>query len=342
MSKRTLQVLITPPSTKPRDLSHELVNMSFVRDVFECSEMKVTIENSQNKSILAKVWRVLKDPYYWALSLPSFFLLLLAGFGFLFTLACLMVLVWWIIRLLAHGIAPDLKEVHPKMLMGCACVAMMPLVSGLISRRMTRAEIRGRFVHFSKRVLYKSGNFVFTVIDMRFTQLIGTSIVVEIATGVDDLSCRRVNLGPPGIIALPTEISIPVGDIFPSLKQVASCDICGQSGFSSFKAYASHMSWFHGVARREATDEVLRSVEIELSKIRLFRVILTGTDEVSGKGGIAIKEYKRAEIFLTGMAVDDTFSVKTTEDYESSMGVHEDVSTTLSAKSHYIQVDLRP
>lgn len=305
--------------------------------------MKVTIRDPSNNSILRKLWRLLNDPFYYALSLPSFFLLLLGAFIFLFLLACIMVLVWLALKSLSEGIAPNIKIVPVKMFMASACVAMMPLVAGLISRRMTRPEVRGKFIHFSRKINYKNGNLVFTVIDMRVTQLVGTRITIELVTGIGEIHCRRVDLGPPGIIAIPTEISVPAGKLFPALNQVASCDVCGQSSFSSFKAYASHMSWKHGMTRREANDEVVRNLEVELSKIRLFRVVLTGCDEVSGKGGVAIKEYKKSDINLFGIG-EDTFSVKTGSvgDNSSSSDSGEDVSTTFSTKSHYIHVDFRP
>ena len=305
--------------------------------------MKVTIRDPSNNSFFQKFWRLLNDPFYYALSLPSLFLLVLAAFVFLFVLACIMVLIWLALKTWAEGVAPNIKVVPVKMFMAGACVAMMSLVAGLISRRMTRPEVRGKFIHFSRKINYKNGNLVFTVIDMRVTQLIGTKITIELVTGIGELHCRRIDLGPPGIIAIPTEISVPVGKLFPELNQVASCDVCGQSSFSSFKAYASHMSWKHGMARREATEEVLRNLEVELAKIRLFRVVLTGSDEVSGKGGVAIKEYKKSDINLSGIG-DDTFSVKTVsvEDYNSSSDSAEDVSTTFSTKSHYIHVDFRP
>lgn len=307
--------------------------------------MKVVAVNRDENRWFDKLFRIISDPYYYALSLPSFFLLFLASVLFLGILGLVMAVLWFAIRSIAHGERPDFGQVHPKMFVGGACVAMMPLVSGVLSRRLTRPEIRGKFVHFSKKINYKNGHFSFTVIDMRNTQLIGTNIVVEIITGfgAENLVCRRVDLGPPGIIAIPTEIRIPVGSVFPSLNEIVSCDFCGKSNFSSFKTYSCHMAWLHGITKREATEDVMRSLEAELANLRLLRVVLTGADEVSGKGGIATKEYRRHDVNIGGFSGTDAFSVKTIISDEPTDSSNDDeISTTLSAKSSYIHVDFRP
>ena len=288
-------------------------------------------------------WRVVSDPYYYALSLPSFFLLLISSATFLAILGLVMAGLWFAIRAMAHGEYPDFGAVHPKMFMACACVGIMPLVSGVLSRRMTRPEIRGKFIQFSKRIVYKNGHFIFSVIDVRKTQLIGTNIVLEVLVAGDDeeVICRRVKLGPPGLIAIPTEISVPVGALFPSLNQVASCDVCGRSDFSSFKSYSTHMSWFHGIARREASEEILKSLQTELDTLSFLRVVLTGSDEVSGKGGIATKEYRRNEILINSLlGADDSFSVRTGGTDDRSVSSDSSV-TEWSAKSSYVHVDFK-
>jgi hypothetical protein len=312
--------------------------------------MRVEHVNKANNEWYRKVIRVLSDPYYYALTLPSFLLLFFSAVIFLVLLAIVMAGLWFSIRTIAYHKRPSFDEMHPSRFLACACVAMMPLVAGFLSRRMTRAEIRGKFVHFSKRIAYRNGHFVFSVIDMRKTQLIGTNVVVEVIAGLSDaIACRRVDVGRPGIIAIPTEVRVPVGEIFPSLKQVVSCDICGRSSFRSFKAYSLHMSYHHGIARTEASEDILRSLEAELANLRLLRVVLTGTDEVSGKTGMSIKEYKRGDIVLGGTSGnDDAFSIRTMLTDEQlgrlssdSSSSKDDGSTTLSVKSNYVHVDFK-
>jgi hypothetical protein len=307
--------------------------------------MRVSVINKPDNSVWGKIVRVVGDPYYYALSLPSFFLLFGAAAIFLGCLGLIMAGIWFGLRTIAHGDSPKFEEVHPKMFIACACVAMMPLVSGVLSRRMTRPEIRGKFVQFSKRMVYKNGHFVFSVIDTRKTQLIGTNIVIELVstpTSDGEVVCRRVNLGPPGLIAIPTEITVPVGSLFPSLNQVASCDVCGRSDFSSFKSYSAHMSWFHGIARREASEEILKSLQMEIDSLSLLRIVLTGTDEVSGKGGTATKEYKRMDILVNSVVgADDSFSVRTGATDDRSVSSDSSV-TEWSAKSSYVHVDFKP
>jgi hypothetical protein len=306
--------------------------------------MKAKQVNRPEDGAWNRVKRVLSDPYYYALALPSFLLNLFASLVFLAFLGFVVALVWYTIRTISLGAAPDFSEAHPRMFIAGGFVSMFPLIAGVLSRRMTRPEIRGKFVQFSKKIQYRNGHLLFTVIDMRKTQLIGLNVVLEIISGrSDDIVCRRVNLGSPGIIAIPTEIRVPIGSVFPSLNQVVSCDICGRSKFSTFKTYASHMAYYHGVSKSESVEDILKSLEAELANLRLLRVVLTGADEISGKGGIATKEFKRSDISLHGfVGTEDSFSVKTggTEEVSSSSG-DDEVSTTLSAKSSYIHVDFR-
>jgi hypothetical protein len=182
---------------------------------------------------------------------------------------------------------------------------------------------------------------------MRRTQLIGTKVTVELIQtfeGGRGTIARRVNGGSPGIIVIPTEIRIPASDLFPTMAEVVTCDLCGACSFRDFKGYAAHMAFKHEVTKTESKDDFMRRLRQEVGAVDTFRVIVTGTDEVSGKGGFASKEYAATEILLdaTG-AEDETFSVVSRLGNLETKSVASDdsleASSTLSGKSSYVHVD---
>lgn len=287
------------------------------------------------------VVRVLKDPFFYAMSLPSVWLLFAAVFSVLLVLAAILSGVWLLLRRIIDGAHPDISAQPIKMFIAMGCTAVFILAAGMLGRRLTRPQVRGKFVQFSKTVKYRDGCLCVSVIDMRRTQLIGISVSVELIAG-DPIKAVRVPAESPSIIVIPTEICVPVSSLFPSLAQATTCDICGCWRFSNFKTYAQHMSFHHGVTKAESKDEFMQRLREEVNAVDTFRVVVSGTDEVSGKGGFATKEYKRSEIVLDANCKEsETFSVisdvpHVTTDKDASDT--EEASTTLSEKSNYVHV----
>ena len=263
-----------------------------------------------------RIFRIAADPFYYAIRLPSVVYLIIVAGVFLGAISATMIAVWMVVRWASLGSIPDLAESPPKMFIGCAVVSTFTICAGIIHRRMTAAEIRGKFVSFSKFCQLDRGRLSFSVIDKRSTQLIGATVKVDIITlNSDDgsMQTRTVDLGSPGILVIPTEISVGVAKIFPLLATASSCTVCGHCGFSDPAAYAAHMSFFHAVAKTESLEELNRALAHQLDSTELFRVRIAGVDEVSGKPGSAEKLYAKSD-FQFGtqhnkLIIDDTFSV---------------------------------
>ena len=317
--------------------------------------MRVEVQSSERVGILKVIVRIFSDPFYYAMSIPSLAGLLFFAILLLAAVSWIMVGVWYAVKTIAMWEVPVFDESkHPiKMFIAGGCAVVYTLCAGVIHRRLTRAEVRGKFISFSKIIKVKNGNtFVFSLIDKRHTQLIGTSLTIELVT-VESGSVKssKIPLGSPGILAIPTEIIVPVEKVFPSLANVTSCDQCGQDDFRSIQAYSAHMSYFHGVAKRETKEELASKLAEEVAKVDLFRIRLCGVDEVSGKVGRAIKEYSADQIVLSTIssaATDDTFSVisRPGGDISSGESEGETDSTPMTASSAtgkrgYVHVDFR-
>ena len=316
------------------------------------------VHEEQPDPVRAKVGKaivsVFRDPFYYAMATPSVVVLILAAALCVGTVAAIMVGVWMIVKVAALGSWPSLEGQPVKMFIGAACMALLPLCAGIIHRRMTAPEIRGKFVCFSKcvKLRQKDHVLVFSLIDQRKTQLIGTDICIEMVSLdaiSNTLTARTVQLGSPGIIAIPTEIRIPLASVFPSLDAGSrrTCEGCGASGFKSAKRYANHLSYHHNRALPDEGD-LMKRLREEVGKLELFRVRLVGVDEVSGKGGVAIKHYLPAD-FVDGEhsvgGSDETFSVisrsdsKSESDWSDSDG--KSTAGSQATNTKYVHIDFK-
>jgi hypothetical protein len=310
------------------------------------------IENEVKES---KFFAVLKDPFYYAMATPRLWMLLVASFMFIMAVAAVMIGLWTLIKRIAEGKTPSPENQPFRMFVAAACVSCFTIIAGIIHRRMTAAEVRGKFVTFSKSVYLRNHAFEFSLIDQRKTQLIGTSISLSIvllsdAHGVDPsaaIEARRIELGSPGIIAIPAVVSIPVDRVFPSME-ISSCEVCGRSNFRSTEALMSHLSFIHQIKREVSEEEFRLKLATEISKIEIFRITLTGVDEVSGKGGVATREYIPSEIGVEPNGPhEETFSVISGKDLEvmtpvNSSSDDDEVSTVQGSKTSqdtYVHVD---
>lgn len=293
-----------------------------------------------------KTWplRLWSDPFYYAIRLPSVGILILFSLLLLAVLSLGMVLVWIVVKWIALGSFPSFQGQPVKMFMASAAIAAYILLAGIIHRRMTMPHVRGRFVSFSNTLYLKNGLLTFSLVDKHETQLIGTKLVVEIATidKSDNLLARRLELDSPGILALPTEITVPICEIFPSLRaNNFFCQICGKSQFSSSKAHVSHMSFFHGADPEK--EEELTSLPSIFEEIEILRVVLTGTDEMSGKSGLAVKEYLRSDIEMMPAEDPKYFEIyeETDEDTENISDEESLVTSTPSSKPSVVHIDFK-
>ena len=281
-----------------------------------------------------KVWN---DPFYYALRLPSLWSLLLSGFLFLALVSVAMVVIWFMVKAATLGSFPSIEGQPVKMFIGSAAVAVYILLAGVIHRRMTMPAMRGKSVVFSNFITLVDAAFTFSIVDTHRTQMIATKLLIELIL-VDDsgvVEARRVDLGSPGIIAILTPMSVPILDLLPKLQVSNDCKICGQSDFS-LRGYSLHMSFRHGIEVQETGHSIPRVME-EIQAVEKVRVVLTGIDEMSGKPGIAVKEYLRSD-FKLDQSEEQIYDVHEDKDLSDSLS---GTFTTIASLKNYVSIDFK-
>jgi len=298
-----------------------------------------------DRGFVASIIAILSDPYYYLMNLPSVWLVLAVSIVLLAVVSSLMVGVWSLMKFFTTGSTESPTSQPVKLFIGMATTATFTIFAGVMMRYMTRADIRGQFVFFSKYlILSDKERFVFEVIDKRTTQLIGMSITAEItiSEGRGNYEFRRISLNSPGIIALPTELKIDIKDIFPELLR-ADCHVCGKA--CSIRTLPPHMEYYHGIDQAGAIEARKLKIRLLVDSIESVKIRISGVDEVSGKNGTAEYIYSKAggdsTIVLSrekSKSLDDNFSVTTTIDDLSSSPQSSSPSSNKSAKK-YVHVD---
>jgi hypothetical protein len=300
--------------------------------------VEIIAEIKGRRDFLKKLSRIWKDPFYYAIRLPSVTGLLIVSLVVLALISGLMFIVWIVVKWIALGHFPSFQGQPLKMFIASAAVAVYILLAGIIHKRMTMPELRGRSVSFSKYLNVVNGNLVFTLVDQHTTQLVGTKVVAELITINQDgnVVARRIGLVAPGIIAIPAQINVSVNELFPQLKIDSSCSICGKADLTQ-KGLSLHLAFRHGIP--QITERFSADIESEINSIEIFRVVLTGIDEVSGKPATAVKEYFRSDIKFSS-EIDEPLCVV----YESkALGEsdNDDESTTTSSSATFVHIDFK-
>ena len=284
--------------------------------------------NNYGKILFENISLFLNDPFYYFLSIPYVFLAILAAGAVLMACASIMILVWILVKLIALGSVPPVSEQPFKMYIGMASMSIFTLCAGVIHRHLTKPEKRGQFISFSNILSFDNEIFKFEIIDKRATLLVGTSISVDVMM-IDGI-CRRINLGSPGIIAIPTEIKFGINKVF---NEQYICNECGaQHCEDNIEEYFDHLMFYHKKNGEEMRKNRKKNLEILLDKIDYINIRLSGVDEVSGKGCIAEKEFARESIVnvvVEGDQGDSPFSLITddkvsTGDDDQGFFVHVD------------------
>ena len=264
------------------------------------------------KSVWRQIMSILSDPFFYALKLPTVAHVMFYSAIFLAIVSGIMILVWFGVRGISLGAFPHISETPPKFFPALAMVSLFTLCAGIIHKRMTSEEIRGRFVAFSSKCWIENEAVVFQVIDKRSTQLIGTNVVVDVMyTGEiprskhlpSKLICKTINLGSPGLLVIPTNISVPFAKIFDT---GLDCLVCGKRDFPNPYSLTAHMGFFH------KAQILPKKMVHNLHNLLQFRIRIRGVDEISGKAGMAEKTYTTSEIVPDPSEYDeneDDFSI---------------------------------
>jgi hypothetical protein len=325
------------------------------------------IQPKKERGFFYAALQVVSDPYYHIMNLPSLWWVLAVAILVLAVVSSIMVGVWTLVKLVATGTSHSPSSVPIKMFIAMATTVIFTIFSGIILRYLTKADIRGKFIYFSK-YLVGSGvgadwdeRFVFEVIDKRTTQLIGMSITAQVTinNGRGDYEFRRIPIQSPGIIALPTEVEIPIRKIFPE-SLTADCNVCGKP--CTVKTLASHMEYYHGMDKAGAVEARRVQMQTLVDSIEEIKIRISGVDEVSGKGGSAEYTYERNESIIYGersisggkssinsggirVSLDDNFSVTTTIDglgpHPWSPRAEQTSSPSSTCSKKYIHVDFK-
>jgi len=287
---------------------------------------------------------ILSDPFYYIMKLDSLILILFVAILIVSLLACIMMGIWVSVKIITVGIIHNISDVPIKMFFGMSVITIFTTLAGIIHRHLTRSEIRGRFISFSDYIFLQNcennyffedrENFIFNVVDKRATQLIGIAICAEVIIdhGRGDFEFRSIPIPSPGLIVLPTQVSVPLKSIFPELMH-ANCHICGAE--CTVATVAAHLEYYHEIDKKGSMETRKMNLHRLISSIHEIRIRISGVDEVSGKAGTAEHVYENLNICFDGIKKrDDDFDTVTTSIDESSSR-----SISSGSPKKYIHVD---
>jgi len=304
----------------------------------------VIILPKSDRAIFKSILSILSDPFYYLLNLNSLILLLFFSMIIVSILASIMMAIWILVKLIAVGILHSPSDAPVKMFFGMAVITIFTTIAGIIHRHLTRSEVRGQFVSFSKYMTLRNQSssvieeedLLFQVVDKRATQLIGMGICAEVAIdhGRGDFEFRRVAIDSPGMIVLPTQIPIHLENIFPEILH-ANCDVCGATCTAA--TLAAHLQYFHEIDKKGSLESRKIKMHTLISSIHEIRIRISGVDEVSGKPGTAEHLYEKSNIILVQESKeklhDDFDTVTTTVDDMGDSSTIERSISSPSAKS---------
>ena len=307
----------------------------------------VIVLPKSERGIFRSFVAIISDPFYYLMNLDSLLLILIAAAFVVSLLAAIMMGIWIFVKLITLGTLHSPSDAPVKMFFGMAVITIFTTIAGIIHRHLTRAEIRGRFVSFSKFILLRNQSnsviededLLFYVVDKRATQLIGMGICAEVTIdhGRGDFEFRRINVTSPGMIVLPTEIQIHVKDIFPEILN-ANCHVCGAKCTAA--TIASHLQYYHNIDKRGSVESRKIKMHTMVSSIHEIRIRISGVDEVSGKSGTAEHLYEKSFIVIdaTKAKIEDDFdTVTTTLDENSTIG--RSISSSGGSPKKFVHVD---
>ena len=199
-----------------------------------------------------------------------------------------MAAVWVLIRLILVQSLPEGPVPYRAWIAG-AFVLVYAILATVMFRRITGGEVRGRSIIFSNEIKIENNFLIFEIVDERKNPLFGISVFAEIfhVSG----KCFRIPIQSPRSIPVPTEVRVPMSDIFSNCGDF--CEICGKSNFYS---KSKHLKFHHKI-ESEKFLETFESMMEKLKNIQI-KIQIDGTDEISGRPGTAQKIYALSDILL--------------------------------------------